>query len=81
MDTDGLAAPSEAIATYDKAIALSLQDLQVNPRDATTLEHLAEYLCEKGDSARALEFHTARPVHRPRDDSPALYAGGDFFFG
>src|SRR5579859_3037786 len=46
----------EAMATYDKAIALAFKDLQVNPRAAGTLEHLALYYAKKGDSSHALEF-------------------------
>jgi len=46
----------EAMATYDKAIALAYKELQVNPRAASTMEHLALYYAKKGDSAHALEF-------------------------
>lgn len=46
----------ESLVTYDKAIALAYKDLQVNPRAASTMEHLALYYAKKGDSTRALEF-------------------------
>jgi serine/threonine protein kinase/tetratricopeptide (TPR) repeat protein len=47
---------SETQATYDKAIAIAYKDLQVNPRSATTMEHLALYYAKKGDAAHALDF-------------------------
>jgi serine/threonine protein kinase/tetratricopeptide (TPR) repeat protein len=46
----------KANATYDKAIALSYKQLQVNPRDANTLGHLALYYAKKGDTTQAREF-------------------------
>jgi serine/threonine protein kinase/tetratricopeptide (TPR) repeat protein len=46
----------EAMAAYDKAIALAYKELQVNPRDANAMQHLAQYYSRKGDSAQALEF-------------------------
>jgi serine/threonine protein kinase/tetratricopeptide (TPR) repeat protein len=46
----------EAIVTYDKAIALAYKDLQVNPRAAVTMEHLAWYYAKKGDAAHAQDF-------------------------
>jgi serine/threonine-protein kinase len=46
----------ESLSTYDKAIALAYKDLQVNPRAAGTMEHLALYYGKKGDSAHALDF-------------------------
>jgi tetratricopeptide (TPR) repeat protein len=46
----------EAMATYDKAIALAYKDLQVNPRAAATMGNLALYYAKKGDSVHALEF-------------------------
>jgi tetratricopeptide (TPR) repeat protein len=47
---------TEAKATYDKAIALAYKRLQVNPRDATTMEHLAWYSAKQGDLANATMF-------------------------
>jgi serine/threonine protein kinase/tetratricopeptide (TPR) repeat protein/TolB-like protein len=46
----------KANATYDKAIALAYKQLQVNPRDANTMGHLALYYAKKGDAAQAKEF-------------------------
>jgi hypothetical protein len=37
----------EAMVTYDKAIALAYNELQVNPRAATTMKHLAQYYAKK----------------------------------
>jgi len=46
----------KANATYDRAIALSLKDLQINPRDIRVLEHLGVYYAKKGDTKRGLDF-------------------------
>jgi eukaryotic-like serine/threonine-protein kinase len=52
----------KAKTTYDRAIALALKDLQVNPRDASTLGFLASYYTKTGDSKRGLNF-----IRRARD--------------
>ncbi len=46
----------KANATYDKAIALAFQELQVNPQSTAALEDLALYYAKKGDAARGTEF-------------------------
>jgi serine/threonine protein kinase/tetratricopeptide (TPR) repeat protein len=46
----------KANANYDKAIALAYKQLQVNPRDAGTMGHMALYYAKKGDTAQAREF-------------------------
>ncbi len=46
----------KAAATYDKAISLAFQDLQVNPQNTSAMEDLALYYAKKGDSNRAMEF-------------------------
>ena len=56
----------EAKATYDKAVALAYRNLQVNPRDATVMEHLAEYSAKLGDLASAASF-----IQRARTIDPA----------
>jgi tetratricopeptide (TPR) repeat protein len=56
----------EAKASYDKAIALAYKKLQVNPRDATTMEHLALYSAKQGDLASATAF-----IQRARAIDPA----------
>jgi tetratricopeptide (TPR) repeat protein len=43
----------KALATYDQAIALALNDLQVNPRDAFARASLALYYAKKGNAAQA----------------------------
>lgn len=43
----------KAAETYDKAIALALNDLQVNPRDATARASLALYYAKKGNASQA----------------------------
>jgi len=60
---------AEAKATYDKAIALAYKKLQVNPRDATTLEHLALYSAKQGDLASATTFITRARAIDPADVS------------
>jgi serine/threonine-protein kinase len=44
---------AKALATYDQAIALALNDLQVNPRDAMAKASLALYHAKKGNAAQA----------------------------
>jgi tetratricopeptide (TPR) repeat protein/TolB-like protein len=46
----------DGLLTYDKAIGLAYKELQVDPRSATAMEHLALYYAKKGDSGHALEF-------------------------
>ncbi|HTX16743.1 MAG TPA: protein kinase [Candidatus Baltobacteraceae bacterium] len=46
----------KANQTYEKAIALAFQDLQVNPQNTDDLGDLALYFVKKGDAARGLEF-------------------------
>ena len=46
----------KANATYDKAIALAFQELQVNPQSTAALEDLALYYAKKGDPSRGAEF-------------------------
>ena len=55
--------PEQAPPTYDKAIALAYQELQVNPKNAVTLGYLALYYGKKGDAAHAQEsIHRARAI-------------------
>ncbi len=46
----------KANTTYDKAIALAFQELQVNPQSTAALEDLALYYAKKGDPSRGAEF-------------------------
>jgi tetratricopeptide (TPR) repeat protein/TolB-like protein/predicted Ser/Thr protein kinase len=46
----------QANSTYDKAIALAYQQLQVNPRAADTVGDLAIYYAKKGDSAHGQQY-------------------------
>jgi len=48
----------KADATYDKAIALAFQGLQVNPQDTGTMGDLAVYYAKRGDSKHATEYIT-----------------------
>jgi serine/threonine protein kinase/tetratricopeptide (TPR) repeat protein len=40
---------AQAVSTYEKAISLAYQELQVNPRAASTVGDLAVYYAKKGD--------------------------------
>jgi tetratricopeptide (TPR) repeat protein len=54
----------KANATYDKAIALAFQELQVNPRDINALQDLALYYAKKGDPGQAIKFiRSARAIN------------------
>lgn len=46
----------KSIATYDKAIALAFQDLQVNPQNTGAMADLALYYAKKGDAKHGIEF-------------------------
>jgi tetratricopeptide (TPR) repeat protein len=46
----------KAKATYDKAIAVGYEQLEVNPRDSGTLGNLALYYAKEGDAAKASEL-------------------------
>jgi len=53
----------KAMATYDKAISLANKELEVNPKDATTLASLGLYHAKKGDLALAEHcLHRARSI-------------------
>ena len=65
----------KADATYDKAIALAFQELQVNPRDTTALQDLALYYAKKGDPSRGLKFiRSARAING--EDVYGIYIEG-----
>jgi eukaryotic-like serine/threonine-protein kinase len=46
----------KANATYDKAIALAFQGLQVNPQDTSAMSDLGLYYAEKGDPGQGMTF-------------------------
>jgi tetratricopeptide (TPR) repeat protein/TolB-like protein len=46
----------KSLATYDKAIALAYQQLQVNLRKADTMGRLALYYAKKGNAAQSMEW-------------------------
>jgi serine/threonine-protein kinase len=46
----------KAKETYEKAIALAFQELQVNPQNTDDLGDLALYFAKKGDPDRGMEF-------------------------
>ena len=46
----------KAQATYERAIALAFQDLQVNPQSTEDLGDLAEYFAKKGEPDRGMDF-------------------------
>jgi tetratricopeptide (TPR) repeat protein len=55
----------KAKSTYERAIALALQGLRVNPQDATTLKYLAFYYAKNGDARKGLGF-----IQRARSIDP-----------
>ena len=57
---------SKANSAYDQAIGLAYKQLQVNPRDASALGHMALYHSKKGDSAQAQDF-----IRRARSIDPS----------
>ena len=67
--------PKTANTTYDKAISLAYKQLQVNPRDANTMGHMALYYAKKGDSARQ-RVHQTREKYRSVRRVLVLYFGG-----
>jgi serine/threonine protein kinase/tetratricopeptide (TPR) repeat protein len=54
-------------ATYDQAIGLAYKDLQVNPRNASTLGYIASYYSKKGESAKAVDFIRRARAIDPQD--------------
>jgi len=46
----------KASATYDRAIALALKQLRINPRNATVRGNIGLYYAKKGDGARGAKF-------------------------
>ena len=55
----------KAAATYEKAIALAFQDLQVNPQNTGAMGDLALYYAKKGDGQHGMEFiQRARAIDR-----------------
>ena len=54
-----------AKVTYDRAITLGVQELRVNPRNASTMGYLALYYAKKGDAVRGMEFiRRARSIEK-----------------
>ena len=47
---------NKANTSYEQAIGLAYKELQVNPRDANALGHMALYHAKKGDTAQAKDF-------------------------
>jgi tetratricopeptide (TPR) repeat protein/TolB-like protein len=46
----------KAMATYDKAIAMAFQDLQVNPQNTGAMADLSLYYVKKGDAKHGMDF-------------------------
>jgi eukaryotic-like serine/threonine-protein kinase len=47
---------AKAAEAYDRAISLAYRELQVDPRNSGTLEHLALYCAHRGDAAGARDY-------------------------
>jgi tetratricopeptide (TPR) repeat protein len=59
----------KAAATYDRAIALALNELQVNSKNAATKGNLALYFAKKGDATQARRFMSdARAIDKGNVD-------------
>jgi serine/threonine-protein kinase len=58
-----------ANTTYDRAIALTFQSLQTNPKDDIALSRLGLFYAKKGDTAKGLEFIRRARAAFPTDDN------------
>lgn len=63
----------QALATYDKAIALAYKQLAINPRDAEAIGYLGQYFAKKGDPQRGLELIRRARSMDPSDVSLAYF--------
>jgi len=59
--------------TYVKAIALAYKDLQVNPKDSTTLAMVALYHAKTGNAASASDFIRKARAVDPKDAAISYY--------
>jgi eukaryotic-like serine/threonine-protein kinase len=57
----------KANATYDKAIALTYKELQVNPRNSASMGLLAVYYAKKSDPTEALDYIRRARAINPTD--------------
>jgi Flp pilus assembly protein TadD len=55
------------MATYDKAITLAYQTLQLNPRSAETMGDLALYYAKKGDAVHSVQYIRQARAIEPSD--------------
>ena len=62
-----------AASTYDQAIGLAYQRIQVNPKNAVALRNLAVCYAKKGDGKRARQFIAQARSIDPKDNS-LMYA-------
>lgn len=68
----------QAAATYEKAIALAYAQLQVNPRDASTMADLALYYAKKGDANQGQQYiRQARAIDA--SDLQLIYEEGQIY--
>ncbi len=63
----------KAFIAYDKAISRAFQQLQVNPRSASTMGDLAVYYAKKGDQRNALQYIQQARTINP-DDVQLMYS-------
>jgi serine/threonine-protein kinase len=63
----------QAAEAYNKAIALASRDLQVNPRDATTMVDLALYYAKTGRTAQGLQYIKRARAIAPTDIGNIYY--------
>ena len=74
--------PQKAKGTYQKAIALALKSLKVNPVDADTLGYVALYYAKNGDPKLGLDFiRRARSIDQNGNELPYRQAVVDTIAG
>ena len=65
----------KAADTYNKAIALASRDLQVNPRDASTMADLALYYAKTGRTSQGLQYIKRARAIAPTDIGYIYFEG------
>ena len=63
----------QAANAYGKAISLAFQELQVNPRSASTMGDLGLLYAKKGDATNALQYTNQARAIKP-DDLQLMYS-------
>jgi Flp pilus assembly protein TadD len=61
------------VATYGTALTLAFKELQVNPKDTTTLAMVGQYYAKSGNDARARDFIQRARAIDPKNASLLYY--------